>query len=137
MSLNNMEHLKINARTQVQEEEDEKERTLSLLQDNETVKRSAAESKALMRRIYSKIDKDTTRDEMLKIMEMPQSGWFIEKVRCVCVCVVFEREAREFQSNHFILLSRQYPFKTLKIHAYHSFCSTRKLLVSQSHLSKE
>ena len=81
MSLNNMEHLKINARTQVQEEEDEKERTLSLLQDNGTVKRSAAESKALMRRIYSKIDKDTTRDELLKIMQMPQSGWFIERVR--------------------------------------------------------
>ena len=76
-----MEHLKINARTQVQEEEDEKERTLSLLQDNETVKRSAAESKALMRRIYSKIDKDTTRDELMKIMQMPQSGWFIERVR--------------------------------------------------------
>ena len=56
---------------------------MSLLQDNGTVKRSAAESKALMRRIYSKIDKDTTRDEMLKIMEMPQSGWFIEKVRSV------------------------------------------------------
>ena len=94
MSLNNMEHLKINARTQVQEEEDEKERTLSLLQDNGTVKRSAAESKALMRRIYSKIDKDTTRDELLKIMQMPQSGWFIEKVRCVCVCSVRARSAR-------------------------------------------
>ena len=51
------------------------------------------------------------------IKNIPEGDYFCDR----CLYVVFEREAREFQSNHFILLSREYHLKHPKTHAYHSF----------------
>ena len=55
------------------------------------------------------------------IKNIPEGDYFCDR----CLYVVFEREAREFQSNHFILLSREYHLKHSRVSL---ICSIRTLL---------
>jgi len=52
-----------------------------VIEKKDKTARSKAEWQALIRRKYCKLDANTSRDEMLKIMEMPHSGWYIESIR--------------------------------------------------------